>query len=190
MKPRQFSVKLQSSAVEFAAWVLVLGAQQEVQQQCSSATCLLETITAVLLATVLFQQFVNQAGCFQLVEHLHAFAEAFLGQLLDVVLVELVLIDDLDNEVALLVGAVPHVLAVAARGSAATVGVTVAGTALSGAVPVWQVAEILNGRIDRVLEFLVETRGFLLDFAQVSDFASERDAKLVGGVAGEADLLL
>lgn len=53
------------------------------------------------------EQFVDQARCFDFVQVTHAFAEAFDGDGLDLVFVELVLFDQLEDELALFFGATP-----------------------------------------------------------------------------------
>ena len=52
-----------------------------------------------------------------------------------------------------------------------------------------QVADLLNRGVNRVLEFLVEACGLVLDFGQVGNLALEGDAELVAAVLGQANLL-
>ncbi len=61
----------------------------------------------VVASSVCFEQLVNQSGCLDLVEKSDSFAKALLGESFNVVLIELVLLDELQNEVPLFVGALP-----------------------------------------------------------------------------------
>src|ERR1035441_10080867 len=80
------------------------------QPQQSSATCslipALKTTAAFALAGH-FQQFFNEPGCFQFVEGLDGLAKAILCQTLDLGFLQLVLLDDLEDEVFLFIGAIP-----------------------------------------------------------------------------------
>ena len=79
------------------------------QPQQSSSTCLCKP-TAAPIAFALarhFQQFFDQAGCFEFVERLDRLAKAILGQCLDLGLFQFGLLDDLEDEALLFVRAVP-----------------------------------------------------------------------------------
>jgi hypothetical protein len=58
-------------------------------------------------ATVSVEQFVNEAGGFELAELLYALAEALAYEVIDLVLVEVVLVHEFHDEILLLVGALP-----------------------------------------------------------------------------------
>ena len=101
-------------------------------------------VAAVGLLAVGFEQFLNQARSLHLVQLPDSFAETILGEVLDVVLIEPVLVDDLRDQGALLVRARPRLaLTVGATGRIAVLPVvsvmaiaTILGMAIAVAVAV------------------------------------------------------
>src|ERR1035441_3263918 len=80
-----------------SASVVLANEPAQNQPQQSSSTCsliaALKTTPAFALARHL-QQFFNEAGCFEFVEGLDRLAKAILGQIFDLGLLQLVLVDD------------------------------------------------------------------------------------------------
>lgn len=120
------------------------------------------------------EEFINEAGCLHLVQVADALAEAFIGERLNVVLVELVFVDDFQNEVALLVGAFP-------RGVAIGPGIAVGGS-IGRFHPVGVVGNEAGGLdllIDILLEKAVEAGGFGRHIIGGDQFGFHGDAELV-----------
>ena len=138
--------------------------------------------------------------------------KAIVSQTFDLGLLQLVLLDDLDDEVPLFTRAVPVtilgrlvlVVPVAAAVAAIAVAtapvaavpatltiVAVADVVAVAAIAVavcWQVTGFLDAGIDAILEKFIQPGALGLNLRQVSDFGSEGDGELVGGIARQPEL--
>ena len=128
------------------------------------------------------EQIFNELAGLHLVELLDADSEELVGQIIDLALVEIVLVDDALDEALLTVGAVPAVAdsrglmvavgAVDPVGAAVAVGsvtVPIAGTVVAKA-RTGNKAGLLDFLIDGVLEKPVELLAFGLDLGEVGEF--------------------
>ena len=110
---------------------------------------------------------------FEFIESLHGLSKPVLCQSFDLGFFEFVLLDDLDDEVLLLRGAVPHVVLL--RGSP-TMTVPIAIT-VPITVRAWQVTNFFDAGIHAFLKKFVQPGALLLHLVEVSDFRSERDGE-------------
>ena len=151
-------------------------------------------------------QFVDEPGRFQLVEQADAMPEAGKRKLLDAILVELVLVHDFEDEVALLIGTFPAAVertAGAVEDSGAIGAVDTWGAAIGavGALAVvadvavghfhavgsrWNKAGLLHLPIDVLLEQFVEAVGFSGNVGCGCQFGFDRDAELMRRVPGQS----
>ena len=135
------------------------------------------------------EQLVDEAGGFQLAELAHALAEALAGQVIDLVLVEAVFVHEFEDQVALLVGALPGraVLPVGHVGDVVGCGMGGIGKhrGVSGRR---RVHAVIGGRhesgvedlpVHVGLEELVETLGLRGDVVGSAQLGFHRDGELV-----------
>ncbi len=137
------------------------------------------------VASVGIEQFVDQPGGFELAELLHTLAEALLGNVINLVLVEAVLVDEFQDQILLLVGTLP-----------ATVVVDVGDGSGCGCIGTVAVLHPIRAGRDESraehllvhigLEELVEACGLGGDVVGGAQLGFHRDGELVTTEAGEA----
>jgi len=140
----------------------------------------------------------------EFVEHLYPDAEAIESSLLNHVPVEFVLVDKLQDEFLLLVGARPAVGVTVAAVTVVTIpaietvlAVVIPVTAVHGNpggsfigesvfIP-WDESGLLDFAIHRILEEMVDPCGLALNVSGVGQLGLDGDAELVTGIAGKAE---
>src|ERR1017187_8835224 len=169
-----------------SASVVLANEPAQNQPQQSSSTCsliaALKTTPAFALARHL-QQFFNEAGCFEFVEGLDGLAKAILCQTLDLGFLQLVLLDDLEDEVFLFIGAIPVTIlgGLVLVVPVASVAVTALTATLTIAVAVCgEITGFLDTGIDALLEQFIQPGAFGLHLIEVGDFGSEGDGEQIG----------
>ena len=154
------------------------------------------------------EQILNELRSLHAIELSDTDAKELLGQILDILLVHLVLLDDAQDEPTLTISAVPTytirlrlgvcMVAIArAAGAVDMVAATVvlwmtASRALGAIVAIvvrWNKPDFLDVFIDCLLEQLIETTAFRLHLAQICELSANGDGVLMRGVAREAELL-
>ncbi len=84
--------------------------QPHFQPRHSLRTSSLKPLTPRFALTRLFQQFLDQTRCFELVEGFDTLAEPILCELINFGFIEFVFVSDLQNQLALFIGAGPLVI--------------------------------------------------------------------------------
>ena len=102
--------------------------------------------------------------------------EAVLSELIDLGFIQLVLVGNLENQVALFIGTSPFVVLGLVMAIPVAIPIRVA---VSVAVRPRQITDLLNVAVDAVLEHVVEPGTFLFRLRYVCEFGFEGDAKLV-----------
>lgn len=131
------------------------------------------------------KQLFDETGGFQAVELFDGLPEARHGQGIDRYLVQMVVLHDLEDQVALLLRAGPGFNL---RCSRCMVAILVAAVAIAVGGS-RQESHPLNVSIYALLEEHVEFCRLGRDLANVGDFLTNSDAELVGAEAGEPKLL-
>ena len=143
-----------------------------------------------------YEQVFDQLRSLHLVELLDAEAEQLLGQVLDFLLVDVVLVDDAQDESLLTIGALPAVIC-RPLVPVVTVGMSVGIDVVASAVlrGLWRVllglrnkARVLNFLVNGVLQKLVESLQFSFDLGDVGEFDFDGGAEAVAAVLRQAEL--
>src|SRR6266702_2604661 len=132
--------------------------------------CSLITARATWL-TATRQEFFDETRRFQFVQSFNRFTETILSQFLNLLLFEILFLNNFEDQVALLGGAGPVLVA--------TIVVIFAAIASR------QEPRLLEGGIHRLLEQGIEPCAFALHVGQISALDAQREAKLMAAVVGK-----
>ena len=142
------------------------------------------------------EQILNELRSLHAIELSDTDAKELLGQIFDILLVHLVLLDDAQDEPTLTFGAVPDNVAAVFRDAGAVDLVHAAVLlwmtivrALGAIAGARDEAGVLNFLVNGLLEKLIKPLAFRFDLGQIGEFDFDGDAEAVAAEFGQSELL-
>src|SRR6266568_143782 len=167
LETEMVSVSLSSRSPVPAHWPGGVPVQTRSWRACSLITARATGRTA---------EFFDETRGFQFVQSFNRFTETILSQSLNLLLLEILFLNNFEDQVALLGGAGPVLVA-----TIVVIFVAIASR---------QEPRLPEGGIHRLLEQGIEPCAFALHVGQISDLDAQREAKLMAAVVGQTDPLL